>query len=223
MAIRLYHFINLENGIENLKNKRLRVSANCELNDPFEFNNIDIYKSKNDDIELRCKFLKTLIDIHLRPIFGIICFSKDWHNSTMWSHYADKHKGLCLGFDIDEDLALRVNYTSRRIPLDKNDTIKSVIHKMITHKYSNWSYEKEYRCVAYYSAEHMIKYIQFSKFNEKVKLKEVFIGSKCELEVEDFKKLVGNPLNGIDIFKTRLSDRTFNVIKNRNTKMIYLM
>ena len=33
---------------------------------------------------------------------GITCFSKDNANILMWSHYASNHKGVCLGFDIDE-------------------------------------------------------------------------------------------------------------------------
>lgn len=33
---------------------------------------------------------------------GITCFSRDNDNILMWSHYANNHSGVCLGFDIDE-------------------------------------------------------------------------------------------------------------------------
>ena len=28
-------------------------------------------------------------------IAGMLCFSKGWHNPVQWSHYTDKHKGIC--------------------------------------------------------------------------------------------------------------------------------
>jgi len=31
---------------------------------------------------------------------GVSCFSQEEDNLLMWSHYADKHKGLCLKFDM---------------------------------------------------------------------------------------------------------------------------
>jgi hypothetical protein len=35
---------------------------------------------------------------------GLLCFGADWSSSVMWSHYADKHKGICLGFDVRRSL-----------------------------------------------------------------------------------------------------------------------
>ena len=34
---------------------------------------------------------------------GITCFSRDNANILMWSHYANNHSGVCLGFDINEN------------------------------------------------------------------------------------------------------------------------
>jgi len=33
---------------------------------------------------------------------GLLCFSRNWHNPVLWSHYADKHRGICPGFDADD-------------------------------------------------------------------------------------------------------------------------
>lgn len=30
---------------------------------------------------------------------GITCFSEKWNSMLMWSHYANDHKGYCIGFD----------------------------------------------------------------------------------------------------------------------------
>ena len=37
----LYHFSNSEYGLDNIKNRRLKVSRIMELNDPFEFLGIE--------------------------------------------------------------------------------------------------------------------------------------------------------------------------------------
>ncbi len=32
-------------------------------------------------------------------IFGILCLSRNCDSTLMWSHYANKHNGYCIGFD----------------------------------------------------------------------------------------------------------------------------
>jgi|JI10StandDraft_1071094.scaffolds.fasta_scaffold634088_2 hypothetical protein len=84
--------------------------------------------------------------------WGILSLSSIWNNTLMWSHYANKHSGFCVGFN-EEKLRLsklfgaggRVNY-ERKYPR---------IHPMLqepdygiisTHtKAKDWKYEKEYR------------------------------------------------------------------------------
>jgi len=34
---------------------------------------------------------------------GILCFTKEYDNPLMWSHYADGHRGFCIGYDIKYD------------------------------------------------------------------------------------------------------------------------
>ena len=36
-----------------------------------------------------------------------------------WAHYADKHKELCLGFDIPDHSLAKVNYSEKRLPADE--------------------------------------------------------------------------------------------------------
>jgi hypothetical protein len=31
--------------------------------------------------------------------FGVVCLSTDCGNIAMWSHYADQHRGIVIGFD----------------------------------------------------------------------------------------------------------------------------
>ena len=38
----------------------------------------------------------------LWPQWYTACFAKSYHNSSVWAHYADNHKGICLIFEADE-------------------------------------------------------------------------------------------------------------------------
>src|SRR2546429_474927 len=63
------------------------------MNDPFELTG-----GLPCDPQLR-GHLTTLIS-RLNKWCGVLCFSRDWQNAMLWSHYGDKHKGICLGLDI---------------------------------------------------------------------------------------------------------------------------
>ncbi|MFC6520321.1 DUF2971 domain-containing protein [Undibacterium arcticum] len=32
---------------------------------------------------------------------GVMCLSEDKNNKLMWSHYADSHRGICIGFSTE--------------------------------------------------------------------------------------------------------------------------
>ena len=101
--MRVYYYISQEFAISNIINKRVKISLLDDLNDLFEFLGIDI-----SDEDFRRHFLTARDEAAKR--FGIICFSKDWHNPLMWSHYGDKHKRICLGFDIDDSHIKEVEF-----------------------------------------------------------------------------------------------------------------
>lgn len=87
--------------------------------------------------------------------YGIISFSCRWDSILMWSHYADFHRGFCIGFN---EMKLResgkfgmggtVTYSSdNAIPLRKlygEDALTDAFREAFV-KANEWSYEKEYR------------------------------------------------------------------------------
>ena len=105
--MRVYHFINATHGISNVALRRLRVSRFSQLNDPFELLAADMTDPRHKEAFDR---FKAEIDKNK----GMICFSGTWHNPLLWGHYADKHKGIALGFDISDEILLKVRYTSNR-------------------------------------------------------------------------------------------------------------
>ena len=47
---------------------------------------------------------------HIERSTGIICMGKHWHSPLMWAHYAGNHTGVCLGFDVPDELAYDIKY-----------------------------------------------------------------------------------------------------------------
>ncbi len=83
--------------------------------------------------------------------FCVLCLSSKPDNLLMWSHYADSHKGICVGFGLDElqsnfELIFRINYL-KEFPkvslLDIDDPLKFL--SAFSTKHPDWSYEEEIR------------------------------------------------------------------------------
>lgn len=83
---------------------------------------------------------------------GICCFSKKNADLLMWSHYADSHTGICLGFDVKKDsgfftFPINVNYQDAypKIDISEEGNYKVYVNTLMSTKYSEWSYEEEVR------------------------------------------------------------------------------
>lgn len=89
---------------------------------------------------------------------GILCLSERNDVTLMWSHYANKHTGVCLGFrglkQNDGQGAVKVRYTNEFKPLpfvepiSRPENIAATINLFCT-KASAWEYEKEVRLISY--------------------------------------------------------------------------
>lgn len=84
--------------------------------------------------------------------FKISCFSTKYKNVLMWSHYADKHKGICLGFElpiINDDYAIYpVNYISKIEKIHGMVSTASIFNYWLTRKSHSWEYESEVRAIS---------------------------------------------------------------------------
>ena len=106
--MRAYHLVNEQFGMDDLVKKRLKIATLKDLNDPFE-----LFAVSLTDSAVRRAFRK--MKDELSRTRGLLCFSRDWHNPVQWSHYADRHWGLCLGFDVSDESVGSVTYSSKRI------------------------------------------------------------------------------------------------------------
>lgn len=139
--------------LQNLSNQKNWVADPFEFNDPFEFSLTDkYYPNSQGNLECFQKEQLTKVKRIEDEIsqYGVVCYSSDYINNLLWSHYADNHKGMCLVFNVPEKKVpnLRKVSYSKNFPLvgitEKPEIYKEII-KVVTTKSIDWSYEKEYR------------------------------------------------------------------------------
>ena len=133
---RVYHFVSARYGLDDLRQRRLKVALLDELNDPF-----DLWAIAQPNPVLRQAIRAT--KKQLAKECGMLCFSMDWHNPLLWSHYADRHRGVALGFDVEEEKLKKVAYVETRPVLTKIDF--DVADWLLFTKFVDWQYENETR------------------------------------------------------------------------------
>ncbi len=213
--VRVFHFLNAQYGIDDIKRRRLKISTISDLNDPFELLSIDL-SNRN----LRKAFLATKEQMSKNR--GILCFSMKWSNPVLWSHYADKHRGLCLGFDIPDDHLVPVSYTAKRLvkeakQLSGTSSInEETMLKFLSTKYAHWKYESEARRFLELEDKDPESALYFADFSEKLKLVQIIVGTRSSVSRSEVSEALGIHQNGVRVFKARLAFRSFRVVRNRN-------
>ena|ERR1700730_4725458 len=94
-VIRAYHFLSAHYALDDLRHRRLKIARLDDLNDPF-----DLWAVAQPDPQLRKGIRES--NAELARSFGMVCFSITWQNRVLWSHYSERHRGIALGFDINE-------------------------------------------------------------------------------------------------------------------------
>lgn len=90
---------------------------------------------------------------------GILCFSSRGNCPLMWSHYADEHHGICIGYSIPHDFPVEVHpvsYGGSRVinasdieGMITGDSAKQKIvdKSLLFSKSIDWNYEDEWRMI----------------------------------------------------------------------------
>jgi hypothetical protein len=158
--MRAYKFLDAKYGLDSIEKRRLKQSRISDLNDPFELRSFDV-----TDAVFRNTFLQTAKDVDENR--GLLCFSASWKNPVIWAHYSDKHKGLCLGFEIPDlrsdplSQAGKVDYVADLLPcptLADFETMTDSEHeafsrKALFTKFAHWIYEEEIRVWGHLGSE----------------------------------------------------------------------
>ena len=217
--MKLYHFLSKKWGLKALKWQRLKVSRYNELNDPFELLAMSL---SDKDIRRIVSESKSRINDRLR----ILCCSKSWASPLLWSHYAQKHHGVALELDVPSNLAHKVGYAKDRTEIDTKifdegtyAQIDSVLLNACQTKYSQWSYEDEYRiqlkideCVS--DGKH-----EFIALGNNIRITGLVLGPLCKITQQEIEKHL--PLGDtIEVTTSRIAFKSFKVVE-QNLKPTY--
>ncbi|MES2283348.1 MAG: DUF2971 domain-containing protein [Pseudomonadota bacterium] len=201
-------------ALKILRERRLKISLINDANDPFELLGASVGEKKTRSI------MKTLHS-HWVSTLGMLCMTTDWKSPVMWAHYADKHHGLCLGFDVSEDAAPReVQYSPQKLNLvidlqHKTAGITAdLINTIVLTKFKEWSYEKEFRIFTQ-RVERDTDDKYYYDLSPSVVLREVIIGHRCEIKPSELRSHVGSVEKSVSIFKARPAFNAFEMVRQQ--------
>jgi hypothetical protein len=203
--MRAYKFLDEKFGIKSLQEKRLKISVLDDLNDPFE-----LLPYEMSDRNKRSALNATRRQMASNR--GLLCFSATWKDPVLWAHYADKHKGLCLAFDVPQETCKAVNYQKRRLKLPARPSLPDA-EALIFTKYANWQYEQELRIWA--ALNTCDNGLYFADFGPTLKLEKVIAGARCSLSERQVEAAIGPLSEDVIIMKARAGFKEFEIVKDQ--------
>lgn len=189
-----------------IKNSQLHFSNPETFNDPFD-SNLQIELVANEPID------------SFKNKIGICCLSAKGNKILMWSHYADKHNGICLKFDakkLRNSLGLKEGKPTSILKViydeeypKKTDDLQLKVKKFFSYKHKDWNYEEEYRLIR---GEAINENISFSP----EALIGVIFGCKTSIEVKDELTKIVHRLNKnrqvlIKLYEAQMSSGKFEL------------
>ena len=169
--------------------------------------------------------VESLIDFN-NGLMGILCFCDTFKEPVVWSHYADKHRGVAFEVSVEPNPmhVTRMRYTSERPVIDANVYAKvqhngaerdayltPLIIGLMRQKSLGWEYEREYRLFFELSTLDIGGGLYFKRIPDNF-LKRVILGWKCPLEEQYiYKALKANGLTSTEVVRAKLCDHTYMV------------
>lgn len=173
----LYKYVTIDTALKIIQYSSLQYSNPSDFNDPFEltFDNFIFDVDDNNVLQLldrtkphlskdqKIAFMEETrhnqklipqtiasgLD-SLKNTIGICCFSSKYDSTLMWSHYAENHSGVCLGFKIgftEKLFIMNVRYVSEITPMKYWENRFGVFPMWVFTKSKVWDYENEIRAV----------------------------------------------------------------------------
>ncbi|KZN42651.1 hypothetical protein N475_09990 [Pseudoalteromonas luteoviolacea DSM 6061] len=154
--------------LSEFKNQQIHFSTPEQFNDPFDCQ-MEYERTVNEVLSQKRVANRASTDILSKQLkkkltnIGICCFCRAKKNQLMWSHYANSHKGICIGFNRNvllsalpnvsvEDVIYQSKHPLHSIPdcmkLNSGNLLEAVITPLLTTKYSYWRYERETRLIS---------------------------------------------------------------------------
>ena len=213
----LYHFATAKFALDDLRNRRLKIAPLDDLNDPFELKSVNLCDHEHalafDGTE-RFEGYKAGV----ARLYGVLCFSEAKTDLLQWAHYADRHKGICLGFDVSgsKEKFRPVKYKTTRFPFpvpEKRDMEFS--WNLLSTKSKAWAYEREWRVFLELKDsvwnEGAGRMLYFADFGPELVLKDVILGAACKTPVNEVLQAMQGYAETVRIARMRLSCSRFEL------------
>lgn len=216
-----YHFLSTENAINDLQDEWIKVSTFDDLNDPFEmlpylrfpFPERQPYHNVRRDLVKK---------------FGLLCFTSAWEEPLLWSYYADKHKGVALGFEILRDDVMKVEYSDnpkrKKIELTgEADQDESSFLELAKFKYGGWKHENEYRIRVNLDTCKRKDSAYFLQFKNRLRVREIILG--CKFDYTNKKERIrelARQIHADEIIATREEWEGFKMRKDGSKSEMFL-
>lgn len=206
--MKIYHFLKDRYAKEAILNSRLKVSLFDQLNDPFE---LSCFNLRNHQLREAHKGYRE----ELTKKYGMISFSKDYKNPLMWGHYADRHRGVCLGFEASVEDLVEVQYQAERLRIENRTfATEKDVQDLLSIKYKDWSYEKEIRLITNLEQVEKVADMYFEPFGARLKLVEINLGFQCQTSMEEYECLLKSmELDSLYLNKLSLAVSLFGVTR----------
>lgn len=194
----------LDKGILKLEEEDSKLS----MKDLIPITQEKYYNLENDTV---IEFLNNILNE-----WRISCFSKNYDEVLMWSHYSKKHTGACIGVDsfhlfktVSKILPLVVGYTNEFKKYDMCTNEVEGIKYAFSTKSKGWHYENEIRLVTVPGKEKnmdqngVVPIVPFT-------ISEIFLGCNFKGDPQDFKsQYVSKGFSHVKFRKMKKSTNSF--------------
>jgi hypothetical protein len=208
--MRVYHYLEAKWALDNMRRRRLKLSKIDDMNDPYE------WKCVHSD-HMASQLALDETGRYAFENHAALCFSRSWNNILMWSHYGERHRGICLGFDVPDENTQEVKYVQDVLVAGNLDDVpleerRTILHRLYWTKYGGWSYEEEIRLNASRDEmdEETGKY--FVNFSEQLKLQEVIAGVRFSMSRGPIEDALKGYSEDVKIVKAGCSVKRFEII-----------
>lgn len=214
--VRVYHLMPAEYALAAISLGRLKVARLSDINDPFELLALGLKGTHRRQV---MRDFKDALDKKM----GILSFSGNWVSPVLWSHYANRHRGICLGFDLRKAKAERVSYEDERIRQELDGDKHSLHLKreqeilLRRTKYAHWKYEEEQRLFVELSKAACEGSLHFWSFDDDLLLREIILGVSCLLPLENVRGLVASRYPDVMTYRARLAVKSFGIVPDERT------
>lgn len=144
-------------------------------------------------------------------MFGICSLTSKNDNLLMWSHYANSHKGFCIGFDkfqlyeTTQGMIGNISYSTTFPTIPMFDQGIGGMAMLVMTKSTHWEYEDEYRITKTFAAR------KAYKLNDSA-IKEIVFG--CRISKESRQEIISiakSKKSDIKLYDSVVDDKEFKL------------